>query len=55
MKRQTGTGARSACRLTRLAIPALLLAGASGVFAENDPDARFHGAPTYDLAVTNAK
>ncbi len=55
MKRQTGTGTRSACRLTRLTIPALLLVSASAVLAENDPAARFRGAPTYDLAVTNVK
>ncbi|HUS47678.1 MAG TPA: hypothetical protein VM098_06140, partial [Phycisphaerae bacterium] len=33
----------------------MLLANASGVLAGNDPDARFRGAPTYDLAVTNVR
>lgn len=34
---------------------AVLLANATGVLADNDPNARFHGAPTYDLAVTNVR
>ena len=33
----------------------LLLAGAAAALADNDPEARFRGAPTYDLAVKNVK
>jgi hypothetical protein len=33
----------------------LLLAGASAALADENAAARFHGAPTYDLAVTNVK
>ena len=50
MKSQTKDRARSALAT----VPGLLLATAVA-HAENDPAARFRGAPTYDLAVANVK
>jgi hypothetical protein len=48
--------------LSAAAISAIWLAGVAGtltadtaVGAENDPQARFRGAPTYDFGVTNVK
>jgi len=35
--------------------PAMLLAGAGGAVVDNDPNARFHGAPSHNLAVKNVR
>ncbi|MBM3791767.1 MAG: hypothetical protein FJW35_15650, partial [Acidobacteria bacterium] len=39
----------------RLAAGVALLLGASNTLADDDAAARFKGAPTYDLAVTNVQ
>ena len=41
--------------MTAMLGAAVLLAVTTGVLADNDPNARFRGAPTYDLAVTNVR
>ncbi len=47
MKQQTRN------HMVRLAAGLALLAGIPDIHAENAPEARFHGAPTYDFGVTN--
>jgi hypothetical protein len=48
-------GAGTACPLARFAAGLTLLAGVSAGLADDLAATRFHGAPTYDLAVTNVQ
>jgi len=55
--REVGTDEQMTLKRSLAALlgAAALLASAAGAVAANDPNARFRGAPSYDLAVTNVR